>query len=289
MSAYSIWVVEYAHAPEFPISTQVAGRPNSGTTRAPYCYSVIHGEGHLAVVDTGYNAADFGGILAERYGVIGWQGPDVVLGRLGFSPDEVDTVVLTHNHFDHAGNVDAFPNARVYIQEREIANYLWAHQLPERMHWMLNATDPDLMLSLVTCLKENRLEVVRGDREVMPGLSLIAAHETHTIGSQYVTIANDHDGHWVIAGDNCYGFANFEEAADGGMFRPIGVLQGSIQRCIVLMEEMWQFAGGELTRIVPYHEARVWESFPTRTYEDQSHIAELSLAPGEPSRVGPTA
>ena len=35
---------------------------------------------------------------------------------LGVYPKDVDTVVLTHSHQDHTGNLDLFPNAEVYVQ-----------------------------------------------------------------------------------------------------------------------------------------------------------------------------
>ena len=33
----------------------------------------------------------------------------------------VEDVILTHLHYDHAGNFDRFPNARFHLQEREMA------------------------------------------------------------------------------------------------------------------------------------------------------------------------
>ncbi len=41
----------------------------------------------------------------------------------------------------------------------------------------------------------------------------------------------------------------------------------------------------KVTRIVPFHEQQIWGHFPTREFEDTLHVAELSLAAGEPSRV----
>ena len=41
----------------------------------------------------------------------------------------------------------------------------------------------------------------------------------------------------------------------------------------------------EVTRIIPFHEQRIWDHFPTREFDDTLHVAELSLADGEPSRV----
>ena len=40
-------------------------------------------------------------------------------GNLGFSPDDVRHIVLTHLDFDHAGGIEDFPNARVHVLARE--------------------------------------------------------------------------------------------------------------------------------------------------------------------------
>jgi hypothetical protein len=55
------------------------------------------------------------------------------------------------------------------------------------------------------------------------------------------------------------------------------------------MEEMWQYVGGDVTRIVPFHEQALWDQFPTRQFDDTLHVAELSLAAGEESRVAAVA
>jgi glyoxylase-like metal-dependent hydrolase (beta-lactamase superfamily II) len=38
---------------------------------------------------------------------------------LGFSPDDVRHIVITHLDFDHAGGIEDFPNARVHVMEVE--------------------------------------------------------------------------------------------------------------------------------------------------------------------------
>ena len=52
------------------------------------------------------------------------------------------------------------------------------------------------------------------------------------------------------------------------------------------MEEMWQYVGQDVTRIVPFHEQKLWSTFPSKQWDDTLHVAELSLAEGEQSRVG---
>jgi glyoxylase-like metal-dependent hydrolase (beta-lactamase superfamily II) len=284
MADYSIWIVEYARVNEFAEGILLHGRWNTPTKVAPYCYAVVKGEGHLAVVDCGFDNVELGAELGRSYGVSDWQPADVVLNRIGVDPAEVDTMILTHNHFDHAGGVEFFPNAHVYIQEREVSRYLWAKGLPDRLQWLTTATDPDLVLWLVNRMKNGKLTLLSEPMDVLPGVRAVPAHDTHTAGSQYVTIENEHDGRWLLAGDNCYVHESFTGAGDG-RFIPIGLVFGSYERCMLTMEEMWQYVGQDVTRIVPFHEQALWDVFPTRRFDDTLHVAELSLAPGEESRL----
>ena len=109
MADYSIWVVEYARVVEFAQGILKYGDWNTGTRVAPYCYAVLKSDGHVAVVDTGYNHVELGEVLARSYGVSDWQPADVVLKRIGIDPADVDTMILTHNHFDHAGRRRVLP------------------------------------------------------------------------------------------------------------------------------------------------------------------------------------
>ena len=60
MAQYSIWVLEYAYVPKFHKSGVLYGAHNEGHVRLPYCYMVIKGNGHVAMVDVGYNNKDYG-------------------------------------------------------------------------------------------------------------------------------------------------------------------------------------------------------------------------------------
>ena len=39
---------------------------------------------------------------------------------------EIKNVLLTHLHYDHAGNVEMFPNAKFYAAKEEIENYIYS-------------------------------------------------------------------------------------------------------------------------------------------------------------------
>lgn len=42
------------------------------------------------------------------------------LARFGLAPGEVKHIVMTHLHFDHAGGLPDFPQARVHVHRREV-------------------------------------------------------------------------------------------------------------------------------------------------------------------------
>lgn len=48
---------------------------------------------------------------------------------------------------------------------------------------------------------------------------------------------------------------------------------------------MLSAVGGETRRIIPFHENRIWERFPSHAFDDGLHLAEISLAGGHGSLV----
>src|SRR5215510_8790786 len=192
MAAYSIWVLEYAYVLEQPTSLFMYGAHNQGHRKMPYGYIVIKGQGHLAMIDVGYNHKAYGAVLAASYGVQNWQPARTVLAECNVAPEDVSTIFLTHAHFDHMGNIEDFPNATFYIQERELSKWVWSMSLERRFRWLMLGVDPADIMRTVDLARNKRLVCLDGDREnVLPGIDVHAAPDTHTWGSMYVRLRND--------------------------------------------------------------------------------------------------
>ena len=43
------------------------------------------------------------------------------LGALGYKPEQVTKILLTHKHADHSGELKSFPNAKIYVNEDELS------------------------------------------------------------------------------------------------------------------------------------------------------------------------
>jgi glyoxylase-like metal-dependent hydrolase (beta-lactamase superfamily II) len=294
MAQYSIHVLEYSYVANYHKSGVVYGAHNQGYVKLPYCYALIRGNGHAALVDVGYNDKDYGKYLGDKFGVENWRSPRQVLAEVGLTPEDIDAVFITHVHFDHFGNVEDFPNATFYIQQRELQQWVWAMSLPDRMRWMMVAVDPGDILRGVQLARAKRLVLVDGTMEnVLPGIDLHAAFDSHTFGSMWVTVRNDgaapSSDTWVLAGDLVYQFDNLE--GDGSavevdkMYVPVGLAVGSQTNLVLATEAMMKQVGYEARRVIPIHEERLRDAFPSRITGDKLRISEICLADGAKSAV----
>jgi N-acyl homoserine lactone hydrolase len=133
--------------------------------------------------------------------------------------------------------------------------------------------------------------VVDGDREdVLPGIDLRLAADTHTYGSMYVTVRNDGAREsadaFVLAGNLIYTYDNLTGLdKNDPQLVPIGLAVGSQSNLMFTSADMLKAVGGEHKRVIPVHEDRLKTVFPSRATAAGLHVVELALADGEASRV----
>lgn len=290
MGNYSIWLLEYGYTEGFPKGITLHGAFNE-TVRFSYAYVLIKGNGIVAMVDVGFDNVAYGRELNDRFGVQNWREPREVLQSCGVSPEDVSHVFITHAHFDHFGGADYFPNATFYIQERELSKWVWALSLDRKLRWLTAAIDPADIIRAITLAQNGRLVCIDGTREdVLPGIDLIPAHDTHTAGSQYVLVRNDgkrqSSDAWVLAGDLIYCVENVTgvDVTDPA-YVPIGLAAGSQTNLLLTTHEMLKAVGGDAKRVIAVHESRLSEMFPSRKTDAGLQVIEVTLGDAQTSQV----
>jgi hypothetical protein len=81
-----------------------------------YFVWVIKNDKRTIMVDTGFEEKE----AALRGRKINAQ-PREILKHLGLAAEQVDHVIVSHLHYDHAGTLEHFPKARYHLQETEMA------------------------------------------------------------------------------------------------------------------------------------------------------------------------
>ena len=112
------------------------------------------------------------------------------LAERNLSPADIDTIVLSHAHWDHAQNLDAFTNARILMNgdERRYSD------APHKNDW----ATPAWTGAMLSIEDERIVEVEDGD-EIEPGVRIIDT-PGHSVGHVSVAVDNE-DGTSVITGD----------------------------------------------------------------------------------------
>ena len=142
------------------------------------CLLIEHPDA-LVLVDTGVGDKEsekFTAIYGIENSPVGAVGPtqlESALAEAGFAAADVDIVINSHLHFDHAGGntrrgedgaaVLTFPNARYVVRRGE---WDWAHFPNERTSASYFGHNYDPVSAA------GRLDLVDDDRELLPGISL---------------------------------------------------------------------------------------------------------------------
>jgi hypothetical protein len=89
-----------------------------------------------------------------------------------------------------------------------------------------------------------------------------------------------------LAGDLVYCLENLRGRNENdGMYIPVGLAVGSQTNLLLTTDAMLGLVGNETRRVIPIHEERLKDMFPSRINKNGLRITEICLADGERSRV----
>jgi N-acyl homoserine lactone hydrolase len=122
---------------------------------------------------------------------------DSRLKQIGVAPGDIDYVVLSHLHFDHAGNIAAFKetNARLVCSAKE-------------KEWAFGFDGPFNGAHLKADYQGLDFETVDGDAEFLPGVSFIQT-PGHTPGSMSMRVDLPETGTMIFTADAVYMGASY--------------------------------------------------------------------------------
>lgn len=226
-----------------------------------YFVWAIHREGHPPViVDTGFGATAAAARGREITRPIRKSLRDAGIDRLG-----VEDVILSHLHYDHAGGLEDFPNARFHVQDAEMA---WATSRHICDQTSRAPFDGEPVAELVRRLYHDHVVFHDGDEDFAPGISLRLAHG-HTAGLQLV-VCETARGPVVLASDATHLYANIVRKVPF----PIFIDEEDYHRAQTRALEL---AGGSLDHLIPGHDPLVLACFPS-----ENDIARVDLPPHTP-------
>jgi N-acyl homoserine lactone hydrolase len=144
---------------------------------------VVTHPGGAVLVDTGFGGPDH--VLVSNQ-VVNVAVADA-LAKLDMSPADISLVINTHLHFDHCGQNAVFKHAPFYVQRAELDRA--RRESPVLRDWF--------------DFTGARFELLDGDAEIAPGLSVIAT-PGHTAGHQCVVVQAGDGSPDLLIGDAAY-------------------------------------------------------------------------------------
>jgi len=201
---YEVYALRYARHDRPRRDNFMAGSdPHDAAMPMDYFVWVIRDRSAVWLVDTGFNAA-----MARQRARTFLRCPIESLCALDISPEQIGHVIVTHLHYDHAGNLDLVPAAKIHIQERELHYATGCHMCKPLFRAAFAVDD---VVQVVKAVYAERVVFARGMSALAPGIEchLIGGH---TDGLQVVRV-HTHRGWIVLASDASHYYENMETGA----------------------------------------------------------------------------
>jgi glyoxylase-like metal-dependent hydrolase (beta-lactamase superfamily II) len=193
------------------------------------------------------------------------------LRLLGVDPATIRDVVITHLHYDHAGNLDKLPAATFHVQDAEV-EYATGRCM---CHGVLrHAYDVEDVVSLVRHVYAQRVRFHKGRAEIRPGVEVFHVGG-HTKGLQSVRVHTKR-GWVVLASDAAHYYANMNDANPFTIVYDVAQMLDGHRLCIALADS--------IDHVVPGHDPLVLQKYPLVAGLDVQ-IARLHEAPASSDKT----
>jgi glyoxylase-like metal-dependent hydrolase (beta-lactamase superfamily II) len=299
-SVCSVWLVENStfmgvpfgmfHPDRSFVEGSTNPRNNVNTVDLPVNVGVIKCGKQIILYDNGWNATDYHKMTGTGH----WSPLSEQLKQIGIDAKDVSKVIIGHGHWDHAGSLDEFPNAVLYVQKEELRGIEWALNYPGHERIRAVNTSPGGCNRTPACgytpktvdqiygkVLRGQAVIVDGDLDLGGGMKIHAAHRAHTAGSQLLEV-NSAIGKIVFGSD---AYSSWEAIRD---WEVANIQQTDSVQQFLAYEKCYKITGGYQNCVSAHEPLSYSDKYPLTKNSwvgmNGARLAEITLAPGESSR-----
>jgi glyoxylase-like metal-dependent hydrolase (beta-lactamase superfamily II) len=257
-----VYAIRYArHDGRTAAQNFIGGDPHEASEPLDFYVWAIKNSRGTILVDTGFDEA-----MAKKRSRTVLRPIVEGLRSVGIAPDEVSDVIITHLHYDHAGNYDLFPRARYHLQDCEMSYATGRCMCDATLRIPFEADDVSAMVRKVF---SDRVTFHDGDATISPGITV---HRIggHSMGLQSVRVETQR-GAVVLASDASHLYAHLTE-------RKVFPIVYKTEDVIAGYDKLKTLAASD-RHIVPGHDPDVLKRYPSASAALGDWVARLDLDP----------
>jgi len=317
---YSAWIVESSRFLGVPSRAFMPDRGDRVTVDLPVNVGIIKLPGRdadITLYDSGWKQLAY---IFNWNTSCCWDDLRHQIGQIGLNPNNVKRIVIGHGHWDHACQLDSFPNATLYVQKEELKqidfflnyptdfngghiravntlNPLTGLQFGPPANFCARSPvcgyPPQTVQEILGKVLHGKAHIVDGRHEISDGLVIHPAFRGHTYGSQLLQVHTAR-GELVFGSDT---YSSWEGIRDWNVanIQQTDTIQQFLayEKCYVLTSTSpLTPTSGSFNNCIAAHEPNSYTAAYPITSNwwnipggNCSRAAELALAPGESTHV----